>query len=324
LEGEVGRIGAHVSCSGGLVSAAERATAMGAECLQIFVGAPQNWASPRISEEEVDHFRAALAERRLEPLFVHAPYLVNLASLRPDVRSASRRALVEQLDWAGRLGALGAVIHVGSGGDDAMEQAIGGLREVLARHAGPAWLILENDAGSGRRIGRTFGEIGELIRSIEGDERVRVCVDTAHSLAAGYELRTTDGLDAAVAEIERELGLSRLALLHVNDSKVDLGRNVDRHENLGHGKLGLEAFARILTHPGFAHLPFVLEVPGYDGEGPDAPNVEALRVLATGKEPSIPAFPEGDGGSGRQARSRARQSTGKKGRQDEPAAESPL
>jgi deoxyribonuclease IV len=287
----VGRIGAHVSCGRGLTSAVEKALDIGAECLQIFVGAPQNWASPKIPDEEVDAFRAALEAASLQPLFVHAPYLINLASLRPEVRGASRRALVEQLGWADKLGAQGVIVHVGSGGEDAMEKATSGLREVLSRHAGGAWLILENDAGSGNRIGRRFAEIGALIRETGGDERVRVCVDTAHSLAAGYELRTPEGLESTVDEVEREIGLSRLALVHANDSKVDLGRNVDRHDNIGRGTIGLEAFARILAHPSLRDLPFVLEVPGYDGEGPDVANVEALRRLAAGEIPILPEVP---------------------------------
>ncbi len=287
----MGKIGAHVSCSGGLTSAVEKALEIGAECLQIFVGAPQNWASPKIPDDEVAAFRAAMDAASLKPLFVHAPYLINLASLRPDVRGASRRALVEQLEWADKIGALGVVVHVGSGGEDAMEKATSGLREVLSRHAGAAWLILENDAGSGNRIGRTFAQIGQLIRETGADERVRVCLDTAHSLAAGYEIRTPEGLGATVEEIQREIGLSRLALVHTNDSKVDLGRNVDRHDNIGRGTIGLEAFARILAYPSLRDLPFVLEVPGYDGEGPDAPNVEALTQLRAGEIPILPDPP---------------------------------
>ena len=117
---------------------------------------------------------------------------------------------------------------------------------------------------------------------------MRVCLDTAHSLAAGYEIRTAEGLEATVDEVEREVGLARLALVHTNDSKVELGRNVDRHDNIGRGTIGLEAFARILTYPRLRDLPFVLEVPGYDGEGPDAANVEALKLLAAGEIPVLP------------------------------------
>jgi len=291
------RIGAHVSAAGGPERAVRRASEIGAECLQIFVGSPQTWAQPRLALEDVTAFRAALVEADLHPLFVHAPYLANLASARPEVRSASRRALGHQLAWADRLGAVGVVVHVGSGGasarsappagaqgadicEDAFDLAAAGLEAVLRGHAGRAALILENDAGSGRRIGRSFAELGQLIRALGGDERLLVCLDTAHALAAGYEIRTPGGLDEALTELDSHVGLRRLALVHANDSKVDLGANVDRHENVGRGKIGLVAFARILAHPALRELPFVLEVPGYDGEGPDRANVDVLRWLA--------------------------------------------
>ena len=287
----MGRIGAHVSTEGGPERAIDRALAIGAECLQIFVGAPQNWASPRIPEEGVAAFRAGLAENGLGPLFIHAPYLVNLASLRPEVRGMSRRALGEQLAWADRLGALGVVVHVGSGGDDAFDLAASGLEVVLRTHTGKAALILENDAGSGRRIGARLADLGGLIRTL-GDERLLVCFDTAHGLAAGYEVRTATGLDEAISELDAEVGLDRLALVHANDSKVDLGRNVDRHENIGRGKIGVEAFARLLAHPALRPKPFVLEVPGYAGEGPDRANVALLRLLAEGRLDDVPRWEE--------------------------------
>jgi deoxyribonuclease IV len=278
----MGRIGAHVSASGGPAEAARRATELGLECLQLFVGSPQTWKSPSLGDEDVAAGVAAFAASELRPVFVHASYLINLASLRGEVRGMSRRMLGEQLRWADRLGALGVVVHVGSGGEDAFEQVVKGLRAVLDDHDGAAAIILENDAGSGRRIGSRLSELGELIAALGGDSRLRVCIDTAHALASGYEIRTPEGLDAAVAELVSGVGLDRIALLHVNDSKTDLNSHVDRHENLGRGKIGAPAFARILTHSAFRELPFVLEVPGYAGEGPDAPNVAALRLLAVG------------------------------------------
>lgn len=284
----MGRIGAHVSAAGGPAEAARRAAELGLECLQLFVGSPQTWKSASLGDGEVAAGVAAFAANGLQPIFIHASYLINLASLRKEVRGMSRRLLGEQLRWADRLGALGVVVHVGSGGDDAFEQVVNDLRAVLGEHAGEAALILENDAGSGRRIGSRLAELGELIAALDGDPRLRVCVDTAHALASGYELRTPEGLDAAVDELGASVGLKRVALLHVNDSKTDLGSHVDRHENLGRGKIGVSAFARILTHPALRDLPFVLEVPGYAGEGPDAPNVAALRILAGGSADIAP------------------------------------
>ena len=288
------RVGAHVSTAGGLARAVQRALDIGAKCLQIFVGSPQVWTQPHLPDDEVDAFRTALAEHDLRPLFVHAPYLVNLASLRPQVRAASRRSLSSQLAWASHLGAVGVVVHVGSGGTDAFDLAVQGLRAVLQGHEDRAALILENDAGSGQRIGRSFAELGRLVDVLGRDERLLVCLDTAHSLAAGYEVRTPEGLEATLAELDSAVGLDRLALVHVNDSKADLGRNVDRHENLGQGKIGLSAFARILAHPALRPRPFILEVPGYDGEGPDRANVELLRRLAAQQLPPAPMSGVGD------------------------------
>ena len=279
----MGRVGAHVSAGSGLLAALERATNLGLECLQVFVGQPQRWSRALPDEATAATFRATAASSNLYPVLVHAPYLVNLASLRPDVRTLSVHTLVGQLAAADAIGALGVVVHVGSGGDDAMEQAIAGLQRVLDQHTGDAWLILENDAGSGRRIGRDFAELGALLRAVANDPRLRFCLDTAHCLAAGYELRTPEGLHATAAALIDAVGVDRLASLHVNDSKVDLGRNVDRHANLGQGKIGLDAFGSVLTHPAFASLPAILEVPGYADAGPDRPNVELLRLLTFGR-----------------------------------------
>lgn len=279
----MGRIGAHVSASGGPAEAARRAHDLGLGCLQLFVGSPQTWAAPRLSDEDVERARAAFAGYDLRPVFVHAPYLINLASVRPDVRAASGRVLGEQLRWADRLGAFGVVVHVGSGGpesDVALSLVAQGIRSVLDGFSGASALILENDAGSGHRIGARLTELGELIRALDGDARLRVCLDTAHALASGYELRTPEGLAALVDEIEGSFGFERLALLHVNDSKTGLGSHVDRHENLGRGTIGEPALASVLTHPKLRDLPFVMEVPGYEGQGPDLPNVETLRRLS--------------------------------------------
>lgn len=221
--------------------------------------------------------RAAIDGRQVGPVFIHAPYLINLASPKPQLRGMSRQALERQLAWSDRIGAVGIVVHVGSGDEDALDVASESLNKLLAAHTGPSAIILENDAGAGRRIGRTFDQIGELIRRADGDARLKMCLDTAHTLASGYEIRTQNGLDAALAEIDREVGLDRVALVHANDSKVDINTHKDRHENIGEGFIGLEAFGRIVRHPGLADKPFVLEVPGMQGEGPDLENLARLR-----------------------------------------------
>lgn len=274
--------GAHVKLAKGLPTCVDRAAELGAECVQIFVGAPQQWKDASYTDEHVAELRDAIDCQRVGPVYIHAPYLINLASPKPQLRGMSRQSLERQLAWSDRIGARGVVVHVGSGEEDALEQAAESIKKLLDTHTGPSWLILENDAGAGRRIGRTFDQLGELIRRTGHDERVRVCLDTAHTLASGYEIRTEEGLAAALDEFEREVGFDRLALVHANDSKVDINTHKDRHENIGDGFIGLEAFGRIVRHPKLAAAPFILEVPGILGEGPDEENLSRLRTLAAG------------------------------------------
>ena len=276
------RIGAHVSVAGGLTNGVDRATAIGAECIQIFVGAPQRWSNAKYTAEEAEEFKRAVGENNLNPVFIHGPYLVNLASKRGDVRAISRRVLVSQLEWAEKIGAVGVIVHVGSGGDNALDLAEAGLRDVLTKYSGSAKFLLENDAGAGQRIGKRFSEIGRLIKAADNDERLGVCFDTCHALVSGYEIRERDSLDATMEEFDAEIGLDRLVVVHANDSKGDLGSNKDRHENIGEGEIGEDSFEMILSHNDLRGLPFVLEVPGYDKDGPDARNVSDLIRLAEG------------------------------------------
>lgn len=274
------RIGAHVSVAGGLTNGVDRAQAIGAECIQIFVGAPQRWSTAKYTDDEAEEFKQAVSENDLNPVFIHGPYLVNLASKRGDVRAISRRVLVSQLEWAEKLGAVGVIVHVGSGGDNAFDLAEAGLREVLAKYSGNAMFLLENDAGAGQRIGKRFSEVGRLIKAADNDERLGVCLDTCHALVSGYEIRDLDNLNAAMEEFDDEIGLDRLVVVHANDSKGELGSNKDRHENIGQGEIGEASFEMILSHRDLRGIPFVLEVPGYDKDGPDARNVSDLIRLA--------------------------------------------
>ena len=276
-----GKVGAHVTVAGGLTTGVKRAQDIQAECIQIFVGAPQRWSQATYSDEQVEEFKQAVGEHDLNPVFVHGPYLVNLASMRVDVRAISRRSLVQQLTWAEKLGAVGVIIHVGSGGDDAFDLAEAGLKEVLANYKGPAKLLLENDAGAGRRIGKQFSEIGRLVKAAGNDERLAVCFDTCHALVSGYEVRTEDGLRSAMDEFDAEIGLGRLLVIHANDSKGALGSNKDRHDNIGQGEIGEAGFKNILFNPALRGLPLLLETPGYDKEGPDLQNVQDLIRIAS-------------------------------------------
>lgn len=275
-------IGAHVS--GGIRGAVARAREIGAVALQIFVGSPQTWRPPSLPPAEVEAFRQGCAQYALGPIFVHGSYLVNLASVDPAIYAKSRAAVLDHWRGAETVGGEALIIHVGSSKGEpyaeAERRAIAALHDLL--RAGPAatGLLLEICAGQGNAIGRRFAELGALIAACDHDPRLGVCLDTCHAFAAGYELRTPEGLEGMLEELDREVGLARLTCVHANDSKGALGSNVDRHENIGQGQLGEETFARLLAHPALRHLPFILEVPGYDGEGPDRENVATLRRLA--------------------------------------------
>jgi deoxyribonuclease-4 len=195
----------------------------------------------------------------------------------------SVRSIGDQQTWANRLGAEGLVIHVGSAGKEAYDlaeervvAALGGLLDGLEE--GPAKLLLETCAGQGATIGRSFRELGRIIRRLDGHPQLGICLDTCHVFAAGYPIHEPDGAERMLDELEREVGLARLGCIHANDSKAAFGSNVDRHENIGQGQLGEEAFARLLARPELRAVPFILEVPGA-GDGPDQENLDRLKRL---------------------------------------------
>ncbi|MEA2640593.1 MAG: deoxyribonuclease, partial [Chloroflexota bacterium] len=255
------------------------------------VGPPQRWFGPNHSDDTLDAYNRLASEFGIGPNVVHALYLVNLASPDPTQRQRSVAALIHQMHQCERIGALGLVVHVGSrkGLDDpsqALDMVAEGVGEILARSATTKFLI-ENTAGMGASIGSDFADIGGIIERLGGDERLGVCLDTAHTFEAGHDYRTRDGLDRMLDEFDHAVGLERLSAVHANDSKTAFGSNVDRHENIGRGRIGDETLGYFMTHPAMAELPFYLEVPGLLGRGPDRENVAALRRLA-----GLPPLPE--------------------------------
>ena len=256
---------------------------MGAECMQIFLCPPQRWQAPRHSDEQVEEFRRLVAEAGIGPNFAHATYLINLAAPDPGIRARSIEALRALAQWADRVGLVGVVVHVGSGRGQPVEEAeaqvAAALEEVLSNGTQGA-ILLENSAGSGEYLGSRFQQIGGVFDRLGRDARLGLCLDTAHTFASGYDLRIDEGIERALDEISEYLGIERLMLVHANDSKVDLNSAVDRHENIGKGKLGEDAFVKMLAHATLRTLPWVLEVPGYDDKGPDKPNMVELKRLA--------------------------------------------
>ena len=273
------RIGAH--CGGSIRTALARAEEIGAEALQIFASSPQMWRGPKLAQPDVDAFVAGCKASNEMPLYLHAIYLINLASPNPEFVTKSMQSIRDHLHAADQLCAKGLVIHVGSAGKEpyaaAEERAVTTLR-LLLDDIGDAKLLFETCAGQGATIGRSFAELSSLIRRLDGHPGLGVCLDTCHAFAAGYPIHEPDGTERMLAELDREIGLDRLACVHANDSKGAFASNVDRHANIGEGQLGEEAFAQLLARPELRDVPFILEVPG-DGDGPDRENVDRLKRL---------------------------------------------
>jgi deoxyribonuclease IV len=276
------RVGAHVSTSGGLDKAIDRAQAMGAETIQIFGGPPQTWRRRTYPDEETAAFREKAKAADVGPVFLHAIYLISLVADDPVFIEKGQGALIADLELCARIGAKGSIVHAGShkgaGFDAVLERVAEAVKRVLAATPRDSWLILENSAGMGGSVGAHFRELGTIIREV-GDERVKVCLDTQHAFAMGYDLTSEDGLKETVDEFKREIGLDRLVACHANDSKIALGGVRDRHENIGEGYIGRDGFRRVMSHPAFANIPFILEVPGFGDHGPDKENLDILKDI---------------------------------------------
>jgi len=285
------RIGIHTSIAGDIAGALDSAAKLGANALQIFSSSPRMWprGGSRIAEADAARFRARRAELGLGPLVIHDNYLINLASPDRVMRTRSIQAFHDELVRAVSLGADFLVANPGSGLGTDREQAIAEIAQGM-RHAakgmklGGLRILVENTSGMGSAVGARFEEVKAILDQT-GDLPMGVCVDTAHTLEAGYDIRTEEGLETTIAAVDRTVGLDRVYVLHVNDSKTPLGSRVDRHEHIGRGKIGLSAFARILNHarlgPGLQGLPgraFILETP-IDRPGDDRRNVRALWDL---------------------------------------------
>lgn len=276
------KIGAHVSASGGLLKAIVRAKDIGAECLQLFISSPLQWAKVSYSAEQMASFREAASKENLTPVFFHAIYLINLATEKKELLEQSKDSLIYYLNHCPPLGSSGAIFHVGShkgkGLDSAFEQVIHSIREILKQSDPASTLVIENSAGSGGTIGGKLTDISRILEAV-GSERLKVCFDTQHAFASGYDWRADEGYDQALQELEHSIGFDRLVAIHTNDSKVECGAARDRHENIGEGEIGRAVFQRLLTDRRLMGLPFILEVPGFDEHGPDAKNIELLKTL---------------------------------------------
>ena len=292
MDGSV-RIGLHTSIAGSYLNALESARKLGANALQIFSASPRMWqtANVRIPASDVQAFRARREELGLGPLVIHANYLINLAAAQPMLRTRSIQAFHEELVRGRELGADFVVVHPGARGESSMEQAIATIIDSVKQASrrmppGKMRILIENTAGMGTAVGSRLEEVAAIVRGLR-EINVAACLDTAHLFAAGYDIKSEVGLDQTIETIDRILGLENVPVFHVNDSKIALGGRVDRHEHIGHGKIGAEAFERILRQPrlgsfppvGLAGRAFLLETP-IDEPGDDRKNVAKLWELA--------------------------------------------
>ena len=281
-------IGAHVSPAGGPANAVTRGVERACRAIQIFNQSPRQWKPTEYDDDKVAAFKEAMEGSQVEALLIHAVYLVNCASEDAELREKSLTSLTASLRAGAALGAVGVVLHPGSALKNygevkpAIGRAAKVIKEALAESEG-CDLHLENTAGAGGTLGRTFEELAALIEGAGGRKRLRACLDSCHLLASGYDIRTAEGLSGVVDEFDRIVGLDRLGSLHVNDSKTPLGSNVDRHAALGEGELGEEGCVAFLSEPRFEGLACVFEGPGTAGKAVEPLDMAiAWRMRAEG------------------------------------------
>lgn len=289
------RIGFHVLIGGGLTNTIQGALERRCQTLQIFASAPVQWKTRRSDPEENARFVADLVKYDLHPLFVHAPYLLNLASPDEALVTRSITRLIFDMRMAHEWQAEGVILHLGSGGPDtpigaAIERVAAGLQLVLRETDGPTRLILENSAAQGNIVGDTPEEIAAVI-GITGRDRLGLALDTAHAFAAGYPVHTRQGLDDLLGELDQRAGLDLLRVIHANDIRGELGSKWDRHWHIGQGSIGPAGWRVITSHEKLRHLPFIMETPKEHktAVADDLRNLRALRrLIPPDIRPSLP------------------------------------
>ena len=280
------RVGVHTSIAGAVENAAHHAKDIGCDTFQMFSANPRGWRTLDPTQEEYERFRAARAGYRLTPVVVHDNYLINLASSDPLIRGKSIAAYRRDIERAVSLGADYLVTHPGSAKGSSPKEGIATCVDSLKRAAKGLNLdglriLIENTAGQGSAIGRTFEEVAEIIAGAEQDLPMGACIDTAHCFEAGYPIQTQRGLGEAVKQLDMTIGLARVRVIHANDSKTDFGSHADRHQHIGKGYIGEEGFRRIVRHPKLRDTPFICETP-VDRPGDDKRNLRMMRRLAGG------------------------------------------
>ncbi|MEK7458292.1 MAG: deoxyribonuclease IV [Patescibacteria group bacterium] len=274
------RLGAHLSVAGGLVSAAQNMISMSGNCLQIFSGSPRSWTRKPLEQAKADAYKTFCKDHNFGPTFIHALYLINLSGDRDDLIHHSIDALTYDLQYSSQIGASGVIVHLGShlgkGFEAVFDVLVKRMREILDATPTNSTLLIENSAGQKGKLCSDFADIQRLYTALPTyveKQRLAWCFDTCHGFAAGYDLAHID------QEMKKHDLLNSLKVIHLNDSRDPFNSGRDRHENIGKGLIGENGMKSVAQNPAFAHLPLILEVPGFDGNGPDAKNIEIVKNL---------------------------------------------
>ncbi|MDX1535713.1 MAG: deoxyribonuclease IV [Candidatus Spechtbacterales bacterium] len=279
-------VGAHVPTRGSLKSSITYAESIGAEAIQIFGSSPMRWSVTTRSKKDVDDFKKELAKSKISQVFLHAPYLVNLAGSNKSILKKSLVALKSHLNIAERVGAVGIVVHLGSSGKndirdkkDVLEQISGAVNQILKESPGDTFFIMENTAGAGATFGINQNELSAIADKVKSP-RLKVCIDTAHAYGSGIlEYKNSKEVDKFFDSWEDAMGKNGIAVIHANDSKVKYLSRKDRHENIGEGHIGIKGFEVLAKNKKARSVPWVLEVPGFANNGPDSDNIKIIKKI---------------------------------------------
>jgi len=283
------KIGCHVSIAGGIDNSVVRAGELGCNTMQIFSKNASTWREKILKEDEVGSFRENLKNSGITPVFIHASYLINLASPTDSLYHRSIKAFVEEMKRADLLLPNPYLIihpgaHTGAGEEYGIERIIRALNIILEKSADlglKTMILLEDTAGSGTHLGYTFYQLKRMIDGAKDKKRIGICFDTCHAFAGGYDLSHQEGIEQTLEELEKYVGLDKLKVIHLNDSKFPLGSRKDRHMHIGKGYIGLEGFRVLVNHKYLKDLPFILETPKHD-EKDDIRNINLVKSLIQG------------------------------------------
>ncbi len=277
------KVGLHVSISGTIDQAADRARELGCDTFQIFTRNPRGWKYKKLDRDEAEEFKRKTGSYKLNPAVAHMPYLPNLSSPKKLIYNKSLKSLSAELDRCATLGIPYLVTHLGShlgkGADLGLERIVGAVNQAIGENEGNAMLLLENTAGTKNSMGSSFEDIKRIVGRVERKKRVGICFDTAHAYAAGYDLRTPQAVDNTLKKFGSILGLDLLKVIHLNDSQVGLGSGRDRHEHIGLGYIGYDGFKAFFRHEAVRNLPFIMETP-IDDRRDEVGNMQRVRELS--------------------------------------------